>query len=316
MKSKVKHTNYVDKIIEVFTDTDNTIGIFEELNIGQFDEIQSVKKYDRPDGRKGLVITANMKGQKSDSTMICIDVKESLPATEQLREVIYGTGADCDVRLIVFRSLKDESDDDDPTTDFNFIKDIVDAKNEYGLNIYLMNFFEPQPEDKHYHFHVFAAPVDRPKYSIDDIETELQFREGEFWICLVNSLDKDFYKNWPSPDGRFHDLGHHVDVGGVRVKIVWDEQGSKIAVYQTDSGNDFVRDIWKAKKSDLRKLFEGQDINLEQLSERLQMITVGISDRPVSWLLKAQARLHEKLDFARALHQNYLKMVDFVRDVN
>ncbi len=42
------------------------------------------------------------------------------------------------------------------------------------------------------------------------------------------------------------------------------------------------------------------------------MITVKISDLPVGWLLKAN--LHEKMDFARVLHRNYLKMVDLVRE--
>ena len=72
--------------------------------------------------------------------------------------------------------------------------------------------------------------------------------------------------------------------------------------------------MWKKKKSDLRKLFKGQEIDLEHLAENLQMITVEISDLPVSWLLKA--KLREKMDFARVLHRNYLKMVDFVEDVN
>jgi hypothetical protein len=40
------------------------------------------------------------------------------------------------------------------------------------------------------------------------------------------------------------------------------------------------------------------------------MITVKISDLPVGWLLKAN--LHEKMDFARVLHRNYVKMIDFV----
>ena len=66
---------------------------------------------------------------------------------------------------------------------------------------------------------------------------------------------------------------HHVDVGHVQVKIVWDDQGSKIAVYQTDGGNNLVRDMWKTKKSDLKKLFKGQDIDLEHLGENLQMIS-------------------------------------------
>ena len=73
-----------------------------------------------------------------------------------------------------------------------------------------------------------------------------------------------------------------------------------------------MRNMWKTKKSDLIKLFKGQDIDLERLGEKLPMITVEISDLPVSWLLKAE--LHEKMDFAWVLHRNYFKMVEFVKD--
>jgi hypothetical protein len=59
-----------------------------------------------------------------------------------------------------------------------------------------VNFFEPMLEDKSYHYYVFTAPAppESFQFSLDDIESELYFREGEFWICIVvNSLDKDFY---------------------------------------------------------------------------------------------------------------------------
>ena len=131
MKDKAKFSNYVDKILEVFSDLSNAIGIFEELNIGHFDEIQSVQKYDRPDGRKVLVISSKTKGHNPASKKkICVDVvKEGLPTTDQLHSVIYGAGHDSDIRLVVFSSLKDESDDENPTADFNLVKDIVNAKN-------------------------------------------------------------------------------------------------------------------------------------------------------------------------------------------
>jgi hypothetical protein len=83
------------------------------------------------------------------------------------------------------------------------------------------------------------------------------------------------------PDRRFEGFGHHVDVRNARVKVVWNDQGSKIAAYQTDGKNDLVNDMWETKKSDL-ELFEGQDIDLEDLAENLQIITVKISDWPVS----------------------------------
>ena len=72
-------------------------------------------------------------------------------------------------------------------------------------------------------------------------------------------------------------------------------------------------DLYRRKNIDLKKLFKGRDIDLKIPAENLQMITVEISDLPVSWLLKAE--LHEKMDFARVFHRNYLKMVEFVKEL-
>ena len=73
-----------------------------------------------------------------------------------------------------------------------------------------------------------------------------------------------------------------------------------------------MHDMWKTKKADLKKLFKGQDIDLEHLSENLQMITMEISDRPMTMLLKAE--LHEKMELAELFNLNYLQMFDFVKE--
>ena len=96
------------------------------------------------------------------------------------------------------------------------------------------------------------------------------------------------------------------------MKIAWNDQGAKIAIFQTDGENDLVQGMWETRKSDLRKLFKGRDVDLEFLEENLQMISVEISPRSVSWLL--EAGLPEKMRVAEMFHKNYTKMVDFVKD--
>ena len=61
----------------------------------------------------------------------------------------------------------------------------------------------------------------------------------------------------------------------------------------------------------MEKLFKKYKVDVEILEENQSMITATNSDRPVGWLLKAD--LHEKMDFARVLHRNYVKMINIVQ---
>ena len=315
MKNNTGYSKYTNKLTKIFTDPDNAIGILEELNIGKFDEIQRVQKYERPDGRNGLVLDAKTKGPKSsDGKRICIDLKEGHPSTAQVHELIYGAGKDSDVRFIIFSTLKDENDDD-PTDSFSLVERVVDAKNQYPLNLYLVNFYEPTPEENWYHFFVYTAPPEKYKYTLDELESEQAFREAEFWFVLFRWLDSDLYNDYPPPLELFdYDLGHYTQIGGSQVKAGWNDGKAFVAIYSTEEESDLVNDIWRSKKSDLKKLFQGYKVNLEFLEENKSMITVTISDRPIDWLLKTD--LQKKMDFTRVLHRNYVKMIDFVKEVS
>jgi hypothetical protein len=313
MKNNTGYSKYTNKITEIFSDPDNAIGILEELNIGKFDEIQRVQEYDRLDGRKGLVFTAKTNDPKSsDSTIICIDIKEGHPSTPQVHELIYGAGKDSDVRFIIFSTLKDENNDD-PTDSFSLVERVVDTKNQYPLNLYLVNFYEPMPEDNWNHFFVYTAPPEKYKYTLDELESEQTFLEAEFWFILVGSLNVDLYRDYPPPLELFdYDLGHYTQIGGLQVKAGWNDGKAFVAIYSTEEESDLVNDIWRSKNSDLKQLFQGYKVNLEFLEENKSMITVTIFYRPIDWLLKTD--LQKKMDFARMLHRVYAKMIDFVKE--
>ena len=125
MKNTSKHTNYLDKLIEKLSDSKYAIENFEKLNIGQFDKIQSVQKYDRLYDRKGMVIKVKTKDQELNTKKICIDIKEGFPSFEQLYEVIYGAGKDSDIRLIIFSKQIPEKGDTNSTVELAVLKFLV-----------------------------------------------------------------------------------------------------------------------------------------------------------------------------------------------
>lgn len=58
---------------------------------------------------------------------------------------------------------------------------------------------------------------DRSKVSVVIKNGFDQWSFGEF---TPSACGGELHSNWPSPDKRFEGLGHHVDIGKVRVKIV------------------------------------------------------------------------------------------------
>lgn len=312
MKNNEKNTNYSDKLIEKLSEPNYAVEIFENLNIGQIDKIQSVKKFDRLYGRKGMVFKVKTNDQELDTKKIYIDIKEGFPNIEQLYEVIYGAGKDSDIRLIIFSKQIPEKEDTNNTVELELLKSLVYMKNQYQLNVYLVKFYETNDEDDNFRYFVCMEPSGKHKYSLNEMESEQDFRKYQFWFILVRSLDSNLYRDYPPPLELFdYDLGPYKTVENLRIKAGWDDRGAYIAVYTIDDRSDFLIDWWKTKKSDLKKLFKDQKVDHEFLAEKFPVITVKISDLPVSWLMKA--KLQEKMDFARMLHQTYLKAIDFVK---
>jgi hypothetical protein len=312
MKNNIKHTNYLDKLIEKLSDSSYATEILEKLNIAQIDKILNVQKYDRLYDRKGMVIKVKTKDQELDTKKICIDIKEGFPNIEQLYEVIYGVGKDSDIRLIIFSKQISEKEDANSTVDLGLLKFIVKIKNQYPLNIYLVKFYETNAEDDNFRHYVCLEPPGKHKYSLKNMESEQTFREQQFWFILVRSLDIDLYRDYPPPLALFDfDLGPYKTVENLRIKAGWDYRRAFIAVSTINDKNDYLIDWWKTKKSDLKKLFKDYKVDLEFIVEKIPIITVKISDLPVSWLL--ESKLKEKIDFARMLHRNYSMMIDFMK---
>ena len=312
MKNKGKRTNYSDKLREKLSDSKYAIEIFENLNIGQIDKIQSVQKYDRLYGRKGMVIKVKSKDQELDKKEICIDIKEGFPNFEQLYEVIYGAGKDSDIRLIIFSKQIPEKEDANNAVELGLLKELVCVKNQYPLNIYLVKFYEEYNEDDKFFYYVFKGLSGKHKCSLNNMESEQTFREHQFWFIFVESLESNLYRDYPPPLELFdYDIGPYKTVENLRIKAGWDDRRAFIAVYTIDDRSEFLIDWWKTKKSDLKELFKDHKVDLEFLAEKIPIITVKISDLPVSWLL--ESKLQEKIDFARMLHRNYSMMIDFVK---
>jgi hypothetical protein len=221
MKPTTEYPQQTTQILEHLSDPDTAIRFFQQTNIAQVDKIQSIQRYARADGRKGIVLTVKEAGQ-SDLTRIAIDVKYGQPNTDQLVEVLYIAGADCDIRIILHTGIVEglDLDEDNPSADLYLLQYMVRDYNEYSLNLYLVRVSFPEFEGCSPDFDVEAQPQEPPKHTLNDLPTERTFRESEFWAIIVDSIDPGFYENWKPETGNSacsSGLGNSLTLGMCRL---------------------------------------------------------------------------------------------------
>jgi hypothetical protein len=193
------------------------------------------------------------------------------------------------------------------------VRRLVRNFNDYLLYLFLIRMDLPESPRQTLKFNVDVRPEYPIKEPIDDLAPERTFREFEFWLVFVSSLDPEFYKNWTQGrDANFlnFDCGHYTDVEDLQVREGFNNFGAFIWVVQRDNSNDRLIKFYYRNHMKSQKLFAGYEMTLETLPGQLPRISVIISDRPLGWLLCATAA--EKLNFARELHDKYLKMVEFI----
>ena len=60
---------------------------------------------------------------------ILIDLKPGEPTTDQVFDIVYKTGADCDKRVIMYTGGKSENDEGDPTADQYAVESLTNVMN-------------------------------------------------------------------------------------------------------------------------------------------------------------------------------------------
>ena len=317
MNETIDKANTADKILITLSNKDKLIQFLKEQEISEINTIKNIQRYEREDDRKGLILKAKEKNKK-DPIKIMIDVKSGPPNIAQVYDAVYETGSDCNKRVIIYTGGKSDGDEGNPTADQYVVESLVNTFNQYPLDLYLVKKSDPILSKELMEFIVIAEPYVTPKFLMKYLPSKFQFLEVEFWQVHFYSLFEGYYHPWEAFSDEFvneNNYGFWMPINNLKIGVQWTkEQGACFeATPLKDDDYDALEEIWVEKEKDLRRLFEGKEIDFRNDPGKPSRIMIKYWEFPPTVLL--DATLEEKKDYAESLYRKFIAFIGVFESV-
>jgi hypothetical protein len=300
-----RETESVKKMLDHIQKEGSTV-LLEKIGINNFKFVSIENKWSERDNHKSIICNL-AKEIREKTAEVYIDIKHGQPTTDQVFDAVYGRGAKCKIRIIIYDGQTSEEDEGNPTADEDVIESLIEAMNAYPLNLYLVKLEGDDLDEAIDDMDNFEKPV--PEYSMEELPSSEEFRRGEFWCVYFDSLDVENYHPWKAfSEGLRDAAGWKLTLfteKGAEIPLRWDNDGVKYIVKQKDDSVDYLKNIWSSKQNELKNRYNGR-VEFEYLPGKLPKITIKYSDRPISWLKTATP--DEKFEFAKQLHKDFYEL--------
>jgi hypothetical protein len=277
--------------------------LLNKMGIDDFKFMSIENKWNESDDHKSIICNL-VKEIREETAEVYIDMKHGQPTTDQVFDAVYGRGAKCKIRIIMYDGKESKEDVGNPAADEDVVESLIEAMNAYPLNLYLVKLESDDIEAAIDNMGDFEKPV--PEYSMEELPSPDEFRRGEFWCVYFDSLDEEDYHPWKAFSDGIRDAAEWqltlFTQEEAEIPLYWDNDGIKYIVKQKDESDDYLKNIWSSKHEELKKRYNGR-VEFEYLPGKLPKITIHYSDRPISWLVTATS--YEKFDFAIQLHDDF-----------
>jgi len=277
--------------------------LLKGIGIDNYNIVLIENKWNERGDRKSMI--CNLVNEiKKETAGLYIDIKHGQPTTEQVFDAVYGRGAKCKIRVIIYDGEESEADSGNPTADEDVVDSLITAMNAYPLNLHLVKLVDDNLEAAIDDMDSFEKPV--PEYSMEELPSPEEFRRGEFWCVYFDSLDECDYRAWKTFSDGLKDAAEWkltlFTEEHAEIPLYWDNDGIKYVVKQKDESVDYLQKIWSSKQEELKKRYNGR-VEFEYLLGKLPKITIQYSNRPISWLVTATSK--ERFEFAKQLHDDF-----------
>jgi hypothetical protein len=277
--------------------------LLNKMAIDDYKFMSIENKWNESDDHKSIICNL-VKEIREETAEVYIDIKHGQPTTEQVFDAVYGRGAKCKIRIIMYDGKESKEDGGNPAADEDVVESLIEAMNVYPLNLYLVKLESDDIKTAIDDMDDFEKPV--PEYSIEDLPSREEFRTGEFWCVYFDSLDECDYRAWKAFSDGLRDAAEWqltlFTQEEAEIPLCWDSDGIKYIVKQKDESSDYLQRIWESKQEELKKQYNGH-VEFEYLPGKLPKINIQYSDKQISWLVTATS--YEKIDFAIQLHDDF-----------
>jgi hypothetical protein len=312
MNNSNRNEHKVDNIISNISDKESAADFLQKHKIVNVETIFDISEYDLDSDRKGLIL--NIKEKIAiDICKVIIDVKFGKPSFEQMHDVIYNIGADCDKRVLVFTDSTNSRDYEKMGADLEIVRNLLLAINSKSLGLYLVKLAVTR-EYELFINELIYDPHDDPKDFAAPLPSQMEFLEEVFWQLYYIPLEKILLIEWkPFGDGFFNrnGIGSRRDLVHVEVMLKWSDSGLFFHVVENERSPGGLKNIWNNKSQILKRIFNGCKMKFNVKSEKRSELVIKVWDLPIDYLVGANR--YEKEFCAKFMKASFSKLIMFFK---
>jgi hypothetical protein len=247
---------------------------------------------------------------------VLIDIKAGEPSIEQVYNSVYGMGARCTKRIVMYGGLN-ENETYSPANGEMVVGSLVECMNMYESNISLIKMSQQEFRTEIFDLILNDSNLP-PRFEIkNELPTLEQFRKAEFWNVYFDSLNSGFYDESKAFSGNISDednYGNYYEFGPFRIILKWERDGAFFSVTQIEGEIDILMNIWLKCKKVLKSKFQNLDIQFYAPLDKEPTITIKFWDFPISEVINATNK--EKISYATLLHSRLWHLVSIFDEID
>lgn len=285
-------------------------GLLEKYCIDYVTEIKLIEAYECNNEHVGLIVEAKNK-YTNDKEKIIIDALVGYPVTEQVFNVLYKKGSDCDKRIIIY--TKGSADFDTyGGEDDDIVRNLVKNLNKYGTNIFMVKM-KSHSDECRIKYSLTARPHKFPDYDSSKLPSEEKLREEEFWEIYYWQQFEAFYYPWETFTGQLHGqrkFGHVYGPDGAEFYVKWTDRGLFFEATDENDEIEYLEHIWNNRKHELQALYPDAEMTFIMEPGKLPKLLVKIWSASVQSLVNTT--ISEKKRLASEILEKFDKFKDFI----
>jgi len=319
----MKHPLYnfdCNKYLDHFSKEETVQSIVSRItsNNGTFSSIE--KKYTFDEDRCGLIVQMTDKNTKRLSRVI-IDIKHGKPTYQQLLEMTFDIGNDCDYSVAIFDDAHNENDEINPSACAHLAGSLVNLLNAYGGNAYLA-ILETEDDKKLELRYLLMLNKHLNRKGLE-MPSKREFECAEFWTVYFDSVPTG------SPSATFCpeywlDYQPYRIIAGLKIIPTWTDDGFFMDIfsetepellewlleYKGDKIREFVNQFQAQLESYEGAPACGSEIIVDKKSGVMHKLSVMLTGQPFKEFVYSS--VEKKKRFAEMVYYTKVNFYEFI----
>jgi len=265
---------------ELFTTPDGIEKLFRSIKIHNCKIDKIVSTHNKKERQRRIIVNVKSK-TNNHLKKILIDAKFGEPSWKQMMDVTFGSGVDCNLRIVLFDGIKPERKPFDPGCDKDIAKSFALINNVYGVNTYVVAVI---PFIDNGNVGVKFITIEKPnkyrKKKNPRHPSKNKFMRAEYWVAYhyYPSILHAQIVSDPQCWFDYQICEEFEDMGYISK---WTEQGFFVEVIaESEDDKNLVQWVWFARRTDIMERYLGSKLISDGDEGPFLRLSIKILDMP------------------------------------